>query len=107
MENNPESLDLETELVTKEKLINDLKAVAQDAEELLKATAGDLGDKAKAARERLAVALENAKVTGRKLQDKALEGAKVTDQCIRDHPYESIGVAFGLGLVLGLLLKSR
>jgi ElaB/YqjD/DUF883 family membrane-anchored ribosome-binding protein len=107
MDSNPETMDMEAEEVTKEKLMNDLKTVAHDAEELLKATAGDLGEKAKVARDRLAVALDNAKLTGRKLQDKALEGARATDQCIRNHPYESIGVAFGLGLVLGLLFKNR
>ncbi len=98
---------MEAEPVTKEKLMNDLKAVARDAEELVKATTGDWGEKAKVAREKLAEALETAKETGRKMQDKALAGAKATDQCIRDHPYETIGVAFTLGLVLGLLIKRK
>ena len=36
-------------------------------------------------------------------QQKTVERAKATDQVIRDHPYETIGVAFGLGLLVGLL----
>lgn len=93
--------------VTREKLVGDLKTVAQDAEALLKATAGDLGEKAKEARARLTVALEKAKETYQKVQDQAIASAKATDQCIRTHPYQAIGVAFALGLVLGLLIKRR
>ncbi len=93
--------------VTKEKLVSDLKIVARDAEELIKATAGDLGEKTKAARARLSEALEAAKVTYHRLQDKAVEKAKATDKVIREHPYQSIGVAFGVGLVVGLLLRRR
>ncbi len=107
MDTNVETTGMETDPVTKEKLLNDLKIVARDAEELLKATTGELGEKAKAARARLTETLETAKETGRRLQDKAWEGAKATDQCIRDHPYETIGVAFVMGLVFGLLLKRK
>jgi ElaB/YqjD/DUF883 family membrane-anchored ribosome-binding protein len=107
MEPNTSVASIEPEEVTKEKLVNDLKAVARDAEDLIKATAGDFGEKAKAARARLAIALENAKATYQKLQEKAVAGAKATDKCIREHPYQSIGVAFALGLVIGLLINKN
>lgn len=38
-------------------------------------------------------------------RDKAVRGAKVADKTIRDKPYHAIGVAFGVGLLLGFLLK--
>ncbi len=88
------------------KLMSDLKAVARDAEELLKATAGQAGEKLSAVRSRLTTALESAKGTCDNLQEKTA-AAKATDQCIRNHPYETIGVAFGLGLLAGVLISRR
>ena len=107
MDTNVESNTCCGEEVTREKLVGDLKTVAHDAEALLKATAGDLGEKAKEARARLTVALEKAKETYQKVQDQAIAGAKATDRCIREHPYPAIGFAFALGLVFGLLIKRR
>ncbi len=54
---------------------------------------------------RLVTALERMKATSLKLRDKTSEGAKVTDRCIRTHPYQTIGVAFILGLALGVLRR--
>lgn len=85
------------------KLIRDLKLVAQDAEALIKATAGDVNERAREARARLSKAVEAAKETAVELQDKATEKAKLADEVVREHPYESIGVAFGVGLLLGVL----
>jgi ElaB/YqjD/DUF883 family membrane-anchored ribosome-binding protein len=90
-----------------EKLLQDLKAVVQDGEELLQAGINELGEKGLAARERLAAALETARETRRKLEEKALAGAKATDRIVREHPYESIGIAFGFGLLLGVLLTRK
>src|SRR5258707_6531047 len=81
-----------------EKLLQDLRAVVHDGEELLKAGANELNERGLAARERLAAALEVAKETRRKLEERALAGARATDQLIREHPYESIVIAFGVGL---------
>jgi ElaB/YqjD/DUF883 family membrane-anchored ribosome-binding protein len=36
-----------------------------------------------------------------------VQAAKATDRVIREHPYESIGAAFGVGLLLGLLVTRR
>jgi ElaB/YqjD/DUF883 family membrane-anchored ribosome-binding protein len=109
MENNCESANLGAEEITKQKLVSDFKAVAHDAEALIRATAGDLGEKAKEARSQLTAALERAKVSCREMQEKALEiaqeKAKATDRCIREHPYQTLGIAFALGLVLGVLIR--
>ncbi len=89
------------------RLTSDLKLVMRDAEDLLKATAGEAGEKAKEVRERLATALESAKATCESLQDATAEAAKATDHVIREHPYESIGIAFGVGLLIGVLVGRR
>lgn len=40
-------------------------------------------------------------------QDKAISGAKATDRAIRANPYSSLGIAFGAGLLLGVLIKRK
>ncbi len=90
-----------------ERLVKDLKAVVSDAEELMKATAGQAGEKLTEVRSRLAAALEAAKDTCDTFGGKTAEVARATDRCIRDHPYETIGVAFGLGLLVGFLVRSK
>lgn len=90
-----------------EKLLQDLKEVVRDGEELLRAGADELSERGSAAREKLAAALEVAKETQRRLQDKAIAGAKAADSYIRENPYQSIGIAFGVGLILGLLATRR
>ncbi len=90
-----------------EKLTGDLKAVVRDAEELMKATAGQAGEKVAEVRSRLAAALESAKATCHRLEEKTVAAAKATDRTIREHPYESIGIAFGVGLLVGVLVARK
>ena len=90
-----------------ERLASDLKAVVRDAEELMKATAGQAGEKVSEVRNRLAAALESAKATCQRLEEKTIAAAKATDQTIREHPYESIGIAFGVGLLVGVLVARK
>jgi ElaB/YqjD/DUF883 family membrane-anchored ribosome-binding protein len=89
------------------KLVGDFKIVLNDAEAMLKATAGELGDKAREARARLASSLQSARVGMHRLEEKALAGAKATDKLIREHPYQSIGVSFAAGLLLGVLVSRK
>lgn len=93
--------------LSREKVRDDIRVLLRDAEELLKITAGDMSERAQEARARLAEAIENAKGTCQKLEAKTVEAVKATDKVIRDHPYESIGVAFGFGLLLGVLVARK
>jgi ElaB/YqjD/DUF883 family membrane-anchored ribosome-binding protein len=90
-----------------EKLLNDLKAVVHDGEALLKAGVEDLSERGMAARERLAAALEMAKETRRRIEERALEGARATDRLVRENPYQSVGVAFGIGLLIGVIMNRK
>ena len=90
-----------------EKLLADLKVLSRDAEAVLQTTAGQAGDKMSELRSRLSTALESAKATCQRIEEKAVAGAKVADKTIREHPYESIGVAFGVGLLIGVLVGRR
>lgn len=97
--------------LARERVMADLKALAGDAEALLGATADDASDKAKEARARLRAAVEKAKSSYEELQSRGIGAAKdavkTTDDSIRSHPYESIGIAFGIGLLLGVLLRRK
>jgi ElaB/YqjD/DUF883 family membrane-anchored ribosome-binding protein len=107
VETNYKALEKAHSAVTRERVATDLKTLARDAEDLLKATAGDASEKARDARERLGAALERAKATCADLQEQTVAVAKRADTAIRHHPYESIGVAFGLGLLVGVLVARK
>jgi ElaB/YqjD/DUF883 family membrane-anchored ribosome-binding protein len=97
--------------VSKEKLVADLKVVVADAEELLRATASQAGEKAAVARERIQASLATAKVklgeAERALLEKTKEAAKVTDDYVRENPWQAVGIAAVAGLVLGILISRR
>ena len=58
-------------------------------------------------RKKLDAAIDNAKAVCEQLQERTADAAKATDQTIRDHPYEAIAVAFGVGLLLGMISGRR
>ncbi len=89
------------------RLSNDLQSVMRDAEELMKATGGQAGEHISEVRSRLTAALDSAKATCRRLEEKTVAAAKATDRVIREHPYESIGISFGLGLLIGVLVARK
>lgn len=93
--------------VNSEKLVTDIKRVVRDSEDLLRDTAGAVGGKAHEMRERLSEAAESARRTCRRLEEKAIDSAKAADRVIHEHPYPSLGVAFALGLLIGVLARRR
>jgi ElaB/YqjD/DUF883 family membrane-anchored ribosome-binding protein len=81
--------------------------LVEDAQALLAATAHIAEEKVVEARKRLATALERGREVWNDVQEKAVAGAKATDKVIRDHPYQSIGIALGIGTLIGFLLSRR
>jgi len=86
---------------------NDLGALADDARDLMAATADVAGEKVSEARKRLAVALERAKELAGRVRDKAVEGAKAADEAVHEHPYQAIAIGVGVGALLGYLIARR
>lgn len=68
---NGHSVDLE-------KFLDDIKLVVEDGEQLLKAGAGQI-------------------------KEKALAGAESIDKSVRGYPYQTLGIVFGIGLLIGLV----
>ncbi|MBU2642256.1 MAG: DUF883 family protein [Thiobacillus sp.] len=97
--------------VTKEQLIRDFKVVVADAEALLKATAGQGGEVVAAARAKAEESLAMAKVKMSEAQAalvaRSKAAAKATDEYVHVHPWQAIGVAASVGVVIGLLIGRR
>lgn len=81
--------------------------LAQDAQNLIDATADIAGDKVEEARNRLAAALDRGKQLYGKVRDKAVQSAKATDQAVRENPYQAIAIGVGVGVIVGFLLGRR
>ncbi len=97
--------------VTKDKLAQDLRIVIADAEELLRATASQAGEKVSAAREKIQDSLRHAKLkladVEEMLIDKGKLAARATDEYVHDHPWRAVGIAAGIGLIIGMLISRR
>jgi ElaB/YqjD/DUF883 family membrane-anchored ribosome-binding protein len=101
----------DTNNVSKEKLVADLKVVVSDAEELLRATASAAGEKAGELREKMQDRLRDAKLrladAEAALIDKTKAAARATDDFVHDHPWKAVGIAAGAGLLVGMLIGRR
>jgi ElaB/YqjD/DUF883 family membrane-anchored ribosome-binding protein len=99
------------ETVSTQKLMEDLSAVVTDAEELLKATANQTGDRIMAARAKAEESLKVAKVRIADAQDalvdKAKAAAKEADTYVHDNPWKAAGIAAAVGVLIGALISRR
>lgn len=97
--------------VTTDQLVADLKTVMEDAEALLKATSTLTGEKIQEVRARAEESLRQAKVRLTEVEEEAMRRAKeiadAADEYVRENPWQSVGIAAGIGLVLGLLIARR
>lgn len=100
-----------SEPVTTAKLKEDLQAVMRDAEALLKVTANQAGEKIQEARAHAEESLRQARERLAKMQGDVLEqahaAAQGAEEYVKKNPWQALGVAAAIGLVLGLLLRSR
>lgn len=98
------------ELAT-DKLMQDMKAVVGDAEELLKATASQGGEQIARIRARAEESLRTARARMKEVtcaaEAQALDAAREVNRQVREHPWTAVGVAAGIGLVAGILLARK
>jgi ElaB/YqjD/DUF883 family membrane-anchored ribosome-binding protein len=87
-----------------EKLIGDVKVLANDVEELLKATAAQSGEKIAEARVRAQAAIARARTVA---IEQGKQAAQTTDEYVRENPWAAIGVSAAIGLLVGLLIGRR
>ena len=88
-----------------------MKVVVSDAEEILRETKGVAGEKIAELRERIAVRLRDAKMriadADEILRDRTKAAARATDDYVNDNPWRAVGIAAGVGLLLGVIIARR
>ena len=96
---------------SKQKFVSDMKVVVSDAEEILRATAGVAGEKMVDLRERISERLHDAKLriadAEEALVDRTKAAARATDDFVNDNPWQAVGIAAGVGLLLGIIIGRR
>lgn len=101
----------QTTVDPQEQLVSDIKSVIADAEEVLSATADQTGDKVARLRARVQARLHDAKVrlidAEAMLIAKTKAAAQATDTYVHESPWTAIGIAAGVGLLLGLVIGRR
>jgi ElaB/YqjD/DUF883 family membrane-anchored ribosome-binding protein len=94
-----------------EKLMDDLRAVVGDAEELLKVTANQTGERVEKIRARAEESVRKARVRllagAHDVDEAARAAAREVDSQVRENPWAAAGIAAGVGLVLGFLLGRK
>jgi ElaB/YqjD/DUF883 family membrane-anchored ribosome-binding protein len=105
------SNNIQSTTVTKEQLISDFKVVIADAEALIRATANQGGEAVVNLRAKAEESLAVAKVKLGEAQDALVEKGKIaaqaTDDYVHEKPWHAVGIAAGVGLVVGLLIGRR
>ena len=95
----------------RERLVDDLAAVLAEAEEMLKRASTETGDKARDLRSQVETQLLRAKLKLQEIEGEAIDHAKAaaraTDDYVHDHPWQAIGIAASVGLLLGLMMHRR
>jgi len=88
-----------------------MKVVVSDAEEILRATAGVAGEKMADLRERIGERLRDAKLriadAEAALVDKTKAAARATDDYVNENPWHAVGIAAGIGLLIGIIIGRR
>ena len=94
-----------------QQLVSDMKSAIADAEDMLHATADQAGEKVASMRARIQERLKGASV---RLADaeaaliaKTRAAARATDAYVHESPCTAVGIAAGVGLLVGLILGRR
>lgn len=95
----------------RERLTASLKDMVDDADQLLAKTERAGSEQFRAAREKFESQLSRAKDELRRLEISAIDSAKraahATDEAVHEHPYTAMGLAAGVGLLIGMLISRR
>ncbi|MBK7001974.1 MAG: DUF883 domain-containing protein [Rhodoferax sp.] len=98
-------------VTSQELLVNGIKTTISDAEALLQATADQTGEKIASLRARIQEHLKDARVrlaaAEAVLVDKSRAAARATDAYVHESPWQAIGIATGVGFLLGFILGRR
>ena len=83
-----------------DKLMHDLRALVGDAEELLKATASQTGGRVEEVRARTEESVRNAR-------ERIHAAARQVSNEVQENPWTAMGVAAGVGVIVGMMLARK
>ena len=96
---------------SRDKLMADLRVVVRDAEELLSQAGHQASDGFKAAKAKMEASLKSAKEELVHAEEvalsKAKEVAQSTDQYVKAHPWQAVGLAAAVGVIVGFLISRK
>ena len=96
---------------TRQKLAGDFRSVVTDVEELLKATAGQTGGQLSNARDRVAESMKQMRVELENAEHAAIAKAKhaaaEVDHYAHENPWQAVGIAAGIGFLIGVVVARR
>lgn len=105
MENTGQSGDM------RENLMDDLKRIIKDAEEMLRGTGQQAGEGYQKARAKFESTLSSAKDSYATLEDQFMtvtrDAIDTTDEYVRANPWQAVGIGAAAGLLLGLLIARK
>jgi ElaB/YqjD/DUF883 family membrane-anchored ribosome-binding protein len=97
----------DTEHATPGDILDDLRAVVRDAESLLRATEGQVGEHIAEVRSRIEGKLADAKVklheAGAEKAERVKSAARSTDSYVRENPWTAVAIAAGVGFLIGAI----
>ena len=111
-----------TSVNLQQQLVSDIKSVISDAEDMLGATADQTGEKIASLRARIEVRLRDAKLRLIEAEDllvtktaantaatktKTKAAARATDDYVHESPWAAVGIAAGVGVLVGLIISRR
>lgn len=100
-----------TSVNLQQQLVSDIKSVISDAEDMLGATADQTGEKIASLRARIEVRLRDARLRLTEAEDllvtKTKAAARATDDYVHESPWAAVGIAAGVGVLVGLIISHR
>jgi ElaB/YqjD/DUF883 family membrane-anchored ribosome-binding protein len=91
----------------KDQAFSELQALIEESEKLLKSSASLVGEEAETLRGQIALKLQQARDSVTSVRDRTKPAVEATESYIGGHPWQTVAVSAGFGLVVGLLLARR
>lgn len=89
-------------------LVENLRQMIDEAESMIVGTAShQMDETVEELREQLQEKIDSLKAAYQQAEGRVVDVATATDQAIRQKPYQSLGIAAGIGVIVGLLLNRQ
>ena len=91
----------------KDLAFSELTTLIEESEKLLNSSAALVGEEAETLREQIAQKLQQARDSVSSVRDRTKPAVDATETYIGGHPWQTVAISAGFGLVVGLLLGRR